>query len=136
MKRISLFFIPLVLLLAFAPLPSAANEGGGGEGGDRDRGTEDSRGFNTAADFFAYVLQTGNFFFASLHANAINSQSEVYVCCGASRSPLEKESLRHYIQRMVFERARRNAERRAQEAENSKRAENISDDELPGLDSD
>ena len=128
MKRISLFIIPLVLLLALAPLPSAASGsgGGGGEGGDRDRGTEDFKSSKAVATFFStYLISGGNIVMAAKDATRFYGDPR--------QESWAKTSQRLFVESVVAQRARRNAERQAQEAEYNKRAENISDDDLPGF---
>lgn len=138
MKRFCLFVLPSILLLALAPLPVLADEGDAGRSSEKE-----TLGFDTASAFFgAFLAFGGNYFWAVIAAlnpdgiyfeffeEVVPTDEDEYV---APTDPWAEEVQRHFVEKAVAERARRNAQRAAQDA---KRAKNGSDEVLPGLDPD
>ncbi len=137
MKRMSWLSVPVIALLALAPLPAlAGDEGSGGGGGGNASGGDggaaspnESLGFNTASAFFSLYFQSGgNLAVAAYTAGTplgITPPGETW----------EEQSQRRFVESVAKERARRNAERQAREDERERKAaENRSEDDLPGLD--
>ena len=131
MKRLSLLLIPVIALTALALLPASAAAGGGGDGGDGGSATSpnESLGFNTASAFFTLYFQSGG----NLAVAAYTSGAPLGLT--PPGETWAEESQRLFVERVVAERARKEAERQARQDERERKAaENRSEDDLPGLD--
>ena len=139
MRHISLGFIPIVALMAVAPLPALADGAGPRVFFVPKVDDPSYQGFKTAQSFFALFLRSGGYMFGAtweIGKEEIQRKKPVVRSEAKNGQNVEaKNGQNVYVKWAAEERKRKEAERRARETERERKAaENRSEDDLPGLD--
>ena len=130
MRRIPLWFIPVIAQLALMPLPALAGGEGPKASGVPKHTDPSYRGFKTAEAYFAIFLRSGG----SLIVAPAEYIGENSMTMGSPETEAERAQ-RKFVEWVVKERKRKEDERQTREAEQERKAaENRSEDDLPGLD--